>query len=155
MGTQARTRLLTAGVLLTVFGAGLLFGLAVDEAANATPAAALVLPAADSDDGDGDEQAGENRRMPMYEQVGPDAAQSVILDSIVVEHRARLDALNREFQERYDPQFRAIVEETREAIKGVFTPEQAARYQELLDARDRERAAEQGSGGSDEDDDRR
>ena len=111
--------------------------------------------AADSDGGEGDEQSGENRRMPMYEQVGPDAAQSVILDSIVAEHRARLDALNREFQERYDPRFRAIVEETREAIKGVFTPEQAARYQELLDARDRARAAEQGSGSSDEDDDRR
>lgn len=151
MSAQTRTRLLTAGVLVAVFGAGLLLGFAADEAVTATPAAAFVVPAPEPAE---DEEAGEEEpaRVPMYEQVGPDSAQSLVIDSIVAQHRARLDALNREFQERYDPQFRSIVEETRAAIKGVFTPEQATRYQELVEERDRQRAAAQAAGG---DDDRR
>lgn len=152
MSAQTRTRILTAGVLLTVFGAGLLLGFAADEAVTATPAAALVVPAADPVEGEEGADAEAPRRLPMYAQVGPDSVQGVVIDSIVVEHRARLDALNREFQERYDPQFRAIVEETRQAIKAVFTPEQAARYQELVDARDRQRAEDQARGGGDDDD---
>lgn len=147
MSQQTKTRLLTAGVLLTVFGSGLLLGFAADTALNATPAAALVTT--EASEGAAAEGEGEEPRVPMYEQVGPDAAQSVVIDSIVEEHRARIDALNREFQEHYDPQFRAIVEETRAAIRTVFTPEQAELYQELTDERDRQRAAEQASGGGD------
>lgn len=138
MGRQTKTRLLTAGVLVTVFGAGILLGFAANTMLTASPAAAIV-PGTGSVEVDGKEPD-EPRRIPMYEQVGPDSAQSVTIDSIVAEHRARLDQLNREFQKQYDPRMRAIVEETREAIKGVFTSEQAARYQELLDARDRSRA---------------
>src|SRR5690606_24105535 len=81
------------------------------------------------------------RRIPMYDQVGADSAQSVEIAALVEKHRARMDALNREFQERYDPSFRAIVEDTREAIKEVFTPEQAARYQEMVEESDRRRRA--------------
>lgn len=149
MSQQTKTRLLTAGVLLTVFGTGLLLGFTADTALNATPAAALVsTEASESAEAEAETEA-EEPRVPMYEQVGPDSAQSVVIDSIVEEHRARIDALNREFQEHYDPQFRAIVEETRAAIRTVFTPEQAERYQELTDERDRLRAAEQASGGND------
>jgi NADPH-dependent glutamate synthase beta subunit-like oxidoreductase len=75
------------------------------------------------------------RRTPMYEQVGPDSAQSVMIAALVEEHRARMNALNEEFQENYDPRYRAIIEETREAIKEVFTAEQAAEYQRLVEER--------------------
>lgn len=146
MSQQTRTRLLTAGVLLTVFGAGLLLGYAADTTLSATPAAALVP----SDD-QGSEDEPEEERVPMYRQVGPDSAQSLVIDSIVQEHRARIDALNRQFQDEYDPQFRQIVEETRAAIRDVFTPEQAAQYQALTDERDRRRAE---GGGDEEEDDR-
>lgn len=146
MSQQTRTRLLTAGVLLTVFGAGLLLGYAADTTLSATPAAAL----APSDD-QGSEDEPEEERVPMYRQVGPDSAQSLVIDSIVQEHRARIDALNRQFQDEYDPQFRQIVEETRAAIRDVFTPEQAAQYQALTDERDRRRAE---GGGDEEEDDR-
>lgn len=142
MSQQTRTRLLTAGVLVTVFGAGLLLGYAADSTLTATPAAALTS----TDESDAEDEP-EERRIPMYEQVGPDSAQSVVIDSIVREHRARLDALNRRFQEEYDPQFRQIVEETRAAIRGVFTAEQAAAYQALTDERDRQRAAAEAGGG--------
>lgn len=140
MSRQTRTRLLTAGVLLSVFGAGVLMGFAADTTFTPPPASASV---AQSTDEAVSAEPEEPRRTPMYEQVGPDSAQSVQIAALVQEHRARMDALNREFQENYDPRYRAIVEETREAIKRVFTPEQAARYQEIVDERDRRRAAEE------------
>jgi hypothetical protein len=145
MSQQTRTRLLTAGVLLTVFGTGVVLGYAADSTLKPTPAAALV--AGDEVDGEDD---GVDERVPMYEQVGPDSAQSVVIDSIVREHRARIDLLNRQFQEEYDPQLRQIVEETRAAIRDVFSPEQAAQYQALTDERDRRRAEEEAGGGEDE-----
>ena len=140
MSQQTRTRLLTAGVLLTVFGAGLLLGYAADSTLTASPAAASEP----TDEVTSDGAAAEEERVPMYRQVGPDSAQSLVIDSIVQEHRERIDALNRQFQDEYDPQFRQIVEETRAAIRGVFTPAQAAQYQALTDERDRRRAEEGG-----------
>ncbi len=146
MSRQTRTRLLTAGVLLTVFGAGVLLGFAADTTLTPPPASASVVQPDGTPEAEGDEAP---RRTPMYEQVGPDPAQSVMIASLVEEHRARMDALNREFQENYDPRYRTIIEETREAIKEVFTEEQAAHYQRLVEERDRRRAAEQ-TGGSDD-----
>jgi len=144
MGQGTKTRLVTAGVLLTVFGAGVLLGLAADSTLTATPASAVPVVSAEGEEGE------VEARLPMYAQVGPDADQSVVIDSIVREHRARMDALNREFQEQYDPQYRVIVEETRAAIKQVFTLEQAAQYQELVEERDRRRAAQAAGGGEEE-----
>ena len=145
MGQGTKTRLLTVGVLVTVFGAGVLLGLAADSTLTPTPAAASTAVASGVA-----EEVESERRIPMYEQVGPDPVQAVVIDSIVREHQARMDALNREFQERYNPQYRAIVEETREAIKVVFTPEQAAQYQALVEERDRRRAEEAAGGGDEE-----
>lgn len=148
MSRQTRTRLLTAGVLLTIFGAGVLLGFAADMTVTPSPASAsLVQPDGTSEAVEEGEEA--PRRLPMYEQVGPDSAQSVMIAALVEEHRARMDALNREFQENYDPRYRTIVEDTREAIKEVFTAEQAAQYQQLVEERDRRRAAEQGGGSDD------
>ena len=41
-----------------------------------------------------------------------------------------------EFQAAYDPRYRALLQETRAAIKGVFTPEQAHAYDSLIAERD-------------------
>jgi len=132
MSHGARTRLVTVFVLVAVFSSGLLLGLAADAGLVATPPTEVVMVDAEDD--------GEDR-VPMYQQIGPTPEQSVIIDSIVAEHRERMDSLHAVFRANYDPQFRAIVEETREEIKRVFTPEQAARYDSLTQARDRERAA--------------
>lgn len=147
MSRQTRTRLLTAGVLLTVFGAGVLLGFAADTTLTPPPASASVVQPEDTSEPEGEEAP---RRTAMYDQVGPDSAQSVMIAALVVEHRARMNALNEEFQANYDPRYRAIIEETREAIKEVFTPEQAAEYQRLVEEADRRRAAEE-AGGNDDD----
>jgi len=147
MSRQTRTRLLTAGVLLSVFGAGVLLGFAAETSLTPPPASASEA----APEGEvGSSEPEESRRTPMYEQVGPDSAQSVQIAALVQEHSARMDALNREFQENYDPRFRAIVRETREAIKRVFTPEQAARYQEIVEESDRRRAEEEAADPDDE-----
>ncbi len=130
MEKNARTRLVTALVLGLVFASGALLGLAVDRSLEAEPP-------------DGTEVADEGerrRRVPMYEQVDPSESQMISIDSIVEEHRARMGSLHAEFRSAYNPRYQALLEETREAIKGVFTPEQAVAYDSLLAERDRRRA---------------
>ena len=90
------------------------------------------------------DEAERERRVPMYEQVGPSERQMVAIDSIVDEHRARMKALHAEFRSAYNPRYQDLVHETREAIKGVFTEEQAMEYDSLLAAWDQGRA-ERGS----------
>lgn len=140
MEPQSRTRLVTALVLLTVFGSGVLLGLAADSNANAV--AAEVVTAVPDTASDEDPP----RRRPLYAQVEPNESQLAVIDSIVKEHRARTNALDEQF--RID--FRAIVLGTREAIKGALRPEQAAEYQRLLDEYDARRAAERENEDEDE-----
>jgi cell division septation protein DedD len=130
MEKNARTRLVTALVLAVVFASGALLGLAVDRSLDADPAENVE----GADDGE------RRRRVPMYEQVGPSESQMISIDSIVEEHRARMSALHAEFRSAYNPRYEALLEETREAIKGVFSPEQALAYDSLLAQRDRRRA---------------
>jgi cell division septation protein DedD len=130
MEKNARTRLVTALVLLVVFASGALLGVAVDRTLDADPAE----KAEEADDGE------RRRRVPMYEQVGPSESQMISIDSIVQEHRARMSSLHAEFRSAYNPRYEALLEETREAIKGVFNPEQALAYDSLLAERDRRRA---------------
>lgn len=132
----SRTRLVTAVVLAVVFGAGLLVGLAAERGLVAQPAEDVV---AENDQADRNGER-RNRRTRMYEQVGPTEAQGVLIDSVVKEHRQRMSALHDEFDSAYNPRYRALIQETREAILGVFTPAQAAEYQALLDSFDRRRA---------------
>ena len=77
----------------------------------------------------------EERRGPTYLEVEPNEEQLALIDEIVAEHRARRDALEEMHLETYRSDFRVILLETRVAIKGVLTPEQAERYQQLLDER--------------------
>jgi len=129
----SRTRLATATVLVVVFGAGLLLGLAVDGSLVATPSEVTAAGEAEGADE-------RQRRTPMYEQVGPTEEQMVLIDSILVVRKARMDELHKEFRSAYNPRYQALIEDTREAIKGVFTPEQAVEYQALLDDFDRRKA---------------
>jgi len=134
MDSGSRTRLMTAVILVVVFGAGLLLGAALDGSLAAGPAGGTAVLA------EGTAEEAPRSRVPMYEQVGPGDAQKIQIDSIVKEHRANMDALHEEFRGLYNPRYRALVQEVREAIKGVFSPEQADRYQLLLDEFDQRRA---------------
>lgn len=131
MESLQRTRLLSVGVLAVVLGAGVVLGLALD----------VRLDAAGSDDGEpteevrNDEHDGgrSERRPPMYRQVGElTDEQDERIDSIIDVHRDAMRQLQREFSEAYDPRYWAIIENTRESIKGVLTPGQAERYDSLL-----------------------
>lgn len=132
MEKSVRTRLVSALVLAVVFAAGLLLGLAADTSLTATPAEETAEAA--DDDGE------ERRRTPMYEQVDPTEAQMALIDSIVTHHRASMKELHAEFREEYDPRYRALIAETREAIKDVLDPEQVVQYDSLLAEYDRRRA---------------
>jgi hypothetical protein len=130
----SRTRLMTAAVLVVVFGAGIMLGVAADGTLSATTPDEVA--AIDEQP----EEEARRRRTPMYEQVGPDAEQSALIESIVLEHRERMDVLHDEFRGAYNPRYQALVQDTREAILGVLSPDQAAQYQELLDGWDQRRA---------------
>lgn len=137
MAQASRTRLVTAVVLAAVFGSGAFLGFVADSNLGAAPAEAVA--AATQPEEEGEEP---RRRERLYEQVDPTSAQHALIDSIVVEHRARTNALDKELRAEYRADFRVILLETREAIKGVFTPEQASEYQERLDEWDARPASE-------------
>lgn len=130
MERGARTRMTTVVVLAVVFAAGLLLGMAVDQSSSS--------PGEQVTDTTRREERG--RRTPMYEQVGPSEAQKVQLDSIVREHRGEMRELQRDFREQYE----ALIQQTRDAIKGVLTPEQAEQYDSLVVEYEKRRA-ERGS----------
>ncbi len=121
-----RTRLFAGVVLAVVFGAGVLLGLALDQGG----------PGPTADRGRGD----DSHRTPTYMQVHPTDQQKVLIDSIVRKDRAAMRALHEEFRAEYDPRYQALIKQTRDAIKGVLTPEQAAQYDSLLAENDRRRA---------------
>jgi hypothetical protein len=135
MEHTSHTRLMTALVLFAVFGAGVLLGVAADshldaETPNAVESSTVVGGAIA-------EEAAEPRP-PQYTLVSPNEVQLVRIDSIVTEHRARTNALvvkNEETRTKYLEDFAVIVNATREAIKGVLSPDQASEYPRLLDER--------------------
>lgn len=131
MDRLLRTRVTTALVLAVVFGSGVLLGFAADRTMVAAPAETGTRV-------DDDEEE-TPRRVPMYEQVGPDAAQKMVIDSIVQEYRVAMKGLHAEFRTAYDSRYQALVNETRAAIKGVLTPEQAQAYDSLVVLRERAR----------------
>jgi len=125
-----RTRLVTALVLVAVFGSGLMIGVAVEDERAAGPADESAATEA---------AATEERRVPMWEQVGPNETQKASIDSIVRDYRGAMKSLHREFDEAYSPRYHALLSETRDAIKSVLSTEQGAEYDSLLAAWDRRR----------------
>lgn len=133
-------RILTGVVIVAVFAAGLLLGFAGGQGTSA--ATSQDEPAAvgsEEPSRNGDDRDRRDRR-PMYERVGPSEQQLIQIDSILVVHRGRMRDLHEEFRGNYDPRYRALIVQAREAIKTVLTDEQAAEYQVLLDESDRRRA---------------
>jgi hypothetical protein len=66
-------------------------------------------------------------------------------------HRQRMNALDKEYRdvrEQYEGSYNALVQETREAIAGVFPADVAAEYRRLLAEFDRRREAERATGES-------
>lgn len=153
MASGLRTRVLSLSLLALVFVSGAVVGGAVDRRMTDRSAAA-------GDGGEGAMQSAQadsaSRRMPMYEQVGLREGQRVQIDSIVAHHRSSMKDLDKEFRddyqamrelqrqyrEAYNPRYWAIVDSTRNAIKSVLDPEQAARYDSLLAENDRHRRTE-------------
>ena len=129
------TRLVTALVLAAVFGTGVLLGFAADSDLDAETHDGVESSAVG---GGATAEAAADRRPPQYTLVGPNESQLVLIDSIVAEHRTRTNALveqNEETRTQYREDFAEIVYSTREAIKGVLSPDQASQYQRLLDER--------------------
>jgi hypothetical protein len=121
-----RTRLVTALVLVVVFGAGAVTGVAFDRGMEGRRHAP--------------DHTADARPTPMYMKVNPTAQQKVLIDSILRDHRAAFRKLHEEFRANYDPRYQALIKETREAIDSVLTTEQAAKYDSLLAESDRKRA---------------
>ncbi len=128
MGQSARTKMVSVFVIAAVFAAGLAVGLAVDANALAAPTSL----SADSLEADS-----TARRQPLYEQVGPSADQKVRIDSIVLEYREKVRTLRSESRREYEMHLDAVADTSRQAIKKVFTPEQAAQYDSLVADYDR------------------
>ena len=150
-----RTRFLTVVVLAVVFGAGIVLGLGFDSFGEAPQPVAVVEDSqttAESGEGEGERE----RRPPMYEQVGAlSAQQHGQIDSIVGAHRFEIRGVYRGFRDNhdalhsdYDLEVRAILMRTREGVKSVMTPVQAAAYDSLLADYDRRREARQQEDGS-------
>lgn len=138
MGREAKTRLTTVLLLLAVFGTGVLVGFAAD-ADGTVQAAEVESDGAVASDTASSVEAPRRRR--IYEQVDPNEFQLDLIDSIVTVYRARTNALDEEMRSKLNAGFRNILLETRDAIKGVLSAEQADEYQRLLDESDARRAA--------------
>lgn len=148
MNHEVRTRLTTAIILLVVFGSGVMLGLAADSSLSAeAPSDSVAVPSATSgtDSSEAAAAAQPTERRYIYQQVDPNEAQLARIDSVVAAMRAERQALDEKFQQlqvQWDAERRELTLATREAIKAVLSPEQAAEYQRLLDDWDARREAE-------------
>lgn len=136
-----RTKLVTAVVLVLVFGSGLVMGYAVDGGAGVA-AAQVTSQGADAS------TTTRRPRSPVYEQLHPTPEQTARIDSILRDHRNQMVQIHDDFRtarETYQTNYDALIQDAREAIAGVFPPEEAARYRELLAEFDRAREQERSS----------
>ena len=78
----------------------------------------------------------------MWAQLDPTPEERAVIDSIIVVHRERTNALDKETRRTYRQGFREILLETRQAIKEVFPPAKGEEYQRMLDDYDARQAAE-------------
>lgn len=144
MGRSARTRLLSAGILIAVFGTGVLVGLVMESELGAAPTPPMPETTETANAPEAPEEAAEEKeeseRRYIYEEVGPNEAQLALIDSIVRVHSARRDSLDEDFETRHEREARSILLDVRAGIKSVLGPEQAVEYQRLLDEYDAEQA---------------
>ncbi len=138
MESGLKARLVTVVVLALVFGSGVTAGLAWTR----TPEEPRTVESGQAEVQGGERQVRERgdrsdrgERPLLVEQVGLTTEQKALVDEIVENSRRRMRMLEKDTR----PQFHAIIEETRTAIKEVLTTEQLAEYEALLAERDRER----------------
>jgi Spy/CpxP family protein refolding chaperone len=147
-----RTRLTTVVILFLVLATGFVLGIAVDRRLEARAGTADARWPGSGGRGPGVDRAGgrgqsadttTRRRSLLVEQVGLTDVQKEQIDSIVAHYRGKRDALQAQLEadlwEAYMPRSRELLEETREEIKSVLTPEQRTAYDSLLVERDRRR----------------
>ena len=142
-----KTRLASLAVLLLVLVSGFVIGLAWDRSLGASTAPEVVAEEEPAEE--------EEPRSLIIDRVGLSAEQKAAVDGIVAFHRARIKELNEEFNEEYSPRFRTIVLATRDSLKTVLRPEQAAMYDSLTAEFDRRRDEEQEPDAGDEGQDAR
>jgi Spy/CpxP family protein refolding chaperone len=131
MAVSSGTRFATVLILVTVFVSGGLLGAALDRRLGAEPAPVNETP---------ENQRGERRERGMIvDEVNPSPEQKAQIDSIVALNRDRIRDLRDRLEDEYRPLRRDLVLETREAIKSVLSPEQAAEYTRLLAEYDEKR----------------
>lgn len=133
-----KARLVTVVVLALVFGSGVTAGLAWDRTPGAAPTEAMAQAEHQGGEREDRERSGRSdrdRRPLLVEQVGLTSEQKTRVDEIVESSRQRMRNLEKDTR----PQYHAIIEETRTAIKEVLTTEQRAEYETLLSEHDRER----------------
>ena len=144
---SARTRLVTAVVLLLVLASGFALGMAVDRR---LAGGRLTEDAAERSGGRGGGRAGAaqdtaapdstgRRRSLLVEQVGLSQAQKAQVDSIVAFYRDRMRALHEEFDQAYEVRYQEVLTQTRNSLRGVLSAEQRAAYDTLLVQADRRR----------------
>ena len=151
-----RVKLATVGILGLVLGAGFLLGAAWDRRLVAETVTAVADSAAAAP------VEREEKRTPIYVRVSPPLSDEQMseAEAIVARRREAARALFAEpridslydamkaaeiaFKNAYDPRFAALVDSSRNAIKQVMTPAQAAQYDSLLVQNDRRRRDEGG-----------
>jgi len=68
--------------------------------------------------------------------MNPTPEQRVLLDSIMVVHRERMNRLHEEFgvaQRAYDASYDGLIQQTRDALAAVFPEERRAEYRRRLE----------------------
>lgn len=133
MKSLIKTRLAALGVMLLVFAAGIAVGMVLDRTqAQAAPETGTSV---ERDRGDREGEGEERRRGWIIERVDLRPDQQILVDSILEDFRERMKTFQRSSSREYG----RIVHEAREALKDVLDEDQRARYEALLEERDRRR----------------
>jgi Spy/CpxP family protein refolding chaperone len=130
MREETRVKLLTAAVLLMVFGAGFAVGLALDRSF----AVAGTIEVSES--AKADEQGDEPRSGgSIIDQLDLSEIQRVQVDSVLDEFQRRMST----FQREYRPRYWALVDSSRAEVRQLLNQEQALLHDSLTAESDRRR----------------
>lgn len=144
----AKTRLITAAVLVLVAMAGIVVGVALERELGGRSffSGELRRPESQADRSmRGREGEDRSRGVPgrrgslLVEQVGLSPEQKEKVDSIVTSYHDRMRALHEEFNDAYMPRYRKILEDTRDDIRALLSDEQRSAYDSILVADRRRR----------------
>lgn len=151
MNDLTRTRAATLGLLLLVFGVGVLAGVAGDRLLSSDPVELLAGPPSDtrtpadgeregrkaSGDADsaGEEEGEERRRSAIIHRVDLTEVQRVAVDSVLAYYRSQV----RELTDTYNDAYWTAVQQTRDELREILDEEQRIRYDSLLAENDRRR----------------